>query len=461
MDSGDCSPSGTETPCAGNGEAVMDSPAGRRPSVLMRGLGPLTLNGLRHSTLTLTSTALGGGVLSVSYVLRLSGLVLGTVMIMTGGFLAFLSTALLMRMTRATGHDTYAGLFSHCAGRLAGPILDMMLFVYGNGSCIGYMVFVGDFVPSLMHLIPGVPAWAASRHLPIICTALIVAPIAMKRDLAILRYVAPVSILTLVFVTLTVAIKTPWEHDRSILNPAATPLKLAEVTPRLLEAFAICIFAFNCHLNVVPVAGSMVRPTKARIYKVSMQVNLLQMAFYGLIGITGYVSFMQITAQDVLKNYAYDDPAIAVGRVLLTCTMMVAIPLNLNPTVRSGVQVKNYFCGTQSEGLLATDGSMVSSPAAGSPTGDTDVVLRCVLTAFCLLVQCVIAIETPGVADIMGLLGATVATAMMLAIPAYCLPKILPMSPMYRAAQVVLYCFAVVSLMSVPIKIIRLCGYDL
>ncbi|CAK0880753.1 unnamed protein product [Prorocentrum cordatum] len=50
---------------------AMDPPP--RRSLLTRSFGELTMNGVRHSALTLTSTALGGGVLSVSYVMRLAG----------------------------------------------------------------------------------------------------------------------------------------------------------------------------------------------------------------------------------------------------------------------------------------------------------------------------------------------------------------------------------------------------
>ena len=27
-----------------------------------------------------------------------------------------------------------------------------MLFVYGNGACVGYMVFIGDFIPAIIAL---------------------------------------------------------------------------------------------------------------------------------------------------------------------------------------------------------------------------------------------------------------------------------------------------------------------
>jgi len=66
-----------------------------------------------------------------------------------------------------------------------------------------------------------------------------------------------------------------------------------------------------------------------------------------------------------------------------------------------------------------------------------------------------LAIAVPGVATVLSLLGATVATAMMMAIPAYCMGVILPSTRSTRVQRVVFYAFAVVSFSSVPIKLLR------
>lgn len=54
------------------------------------------------------------------------------------------------------------------------------------------------------------------------------------------------------------------------------------------EAFSLCVFAFNCHLNVVPIADQLNRPTSDRLRKISARVNIFQWLFYSLIGVTGH-----------------------------------------------------------------------------------------------------------------------------------------------------------------------------
>lgn len=397
----------------------------------------MTVNGVRHSTITLVSTALGGGVLSVSYVMRLSGVGLGTLMLLTGGLLSFLSIKALMQMSVQTGRDSYGALFAYCAGARAGPILDAMLCFYGVGSCTGYMVFLSDFVPALVHFsAPDAPAWASSREVAILGAFIVLLPLVAQRDVAWLRFIAPVSIVSLLYMALVVMFKMPALHNEHLHDSSYGSVVLFRPDLHIFEAFALCIFAFNCHMNVVPVAGSLQRPTEPRIVKISARVNALQLCFYCLIGISGYLSFCDKTPQDILLGYSSSDLAVAGGRVLLTGTMLVAIPLNMYPTVRSALQIGDYFRG-------------------GAVPEERVVWPRLILTIGFLAIEALLALVVPGVADVLSLLGATVATAMMLGIPAYAMHVILPGTRANRVKQAVLWFFAAVSVSSVPIKLLR------
>jgi amino acid permease len=453
--------------------------------------------------LTLVSTAMGGGVLSVSYVMYLCGLGLGTCMIFTGGALSYMSTKILMQLSTKTKKYTYAGLFAYCAGPRAGPVLDAMLFIYGNGSCVGYLCFLGDFIPSLLALICGHapdPWW---RPLSICLCALMTLPLDLQKDLSALRFVAPVSIVALLYMSAVVTGKAPGlfkDHkgDSHYGDPA-----LFRLDANFPQAFALCVFAFNCHLNVVPVAGALLRPTKARIKKVALVVNIVQILFYALIGCAGYLSFLEKTPQDILKLYSATDPLVAGGRVMLTGTMLVAIPMNLVPTTRSGIQIRDFFsegapllapsprvtpttspttsppgspraqgrgpcCMTRAVAVLRRRASFSRSshPRVPSPvlpantpgTGWGANQARIALTLVSLLFQVCVAICVPGVAIVLSILGGTVATAMMLAIPAYALGVVEEPSLKNRVQRLVLYAFALLAISSVPLTILSAAG---
>lgn len=452
----------------------MEEEAPRRPGL------SLTVGGLRHSILTLTATAIGGGVLSVSYVMRLSGAFLGLAMLVAGAALAYESTVILMQLSTETGHRSYAGLFAHCAGPRAAPVLDAMLFVYGNGASVGYFVFLGDFLPPILTAVRA-PHWMADRAVVIIASALAVAPMAVQKDLSMMRFVAPVSIMALIYVTVVVAIRMPALHSMHAGDPEFGPTRACVLDLHICEAFAVCVFAYNCHINVVPVADALVRPTRVRIQRVGKRVNALQLLFYGLMGISGYLSFLAATPQDILNGYDNSSPFITVGRGLLSCTMLVAIPMNLHPGVRSGLRLLR-FCR---EGPEATDAPAPSPPEsppmgpAGSPgsesfssagvesfVGSSSLAepggtLRVLLAAGCVACQALVAVAVPGVADVLGLLGATVATAMMLLIPAYCMRTCMPLTAGNSVRLAAFMFFSLLSAASVPIKVFRMLGMDI
>ncbi|CAE7882842.1 Dnah5, partial [Symbiodinium necroappetens] len=394
-----------------------------------RWLSPMTENGFRSGMLTLTTTALGGGVLSVSFVMNICGVGLGCLMLMTGALLAYLGMDALMDMSNRTGCSSYAALFSYCAGTKAGPILDAMLFIYGNGACVGYMVFIGDFVPNIIALI--FPEnWAQdtkgpTRTCSILIAAVLLVPMMLPNDLSKLKFLQPVSIMSLLYMSIVVTVKCPGMFRAN--SEANGPLRLATFSLHFFEAFALCVFAFNCHLNVIPIADRLVRPTRERMKKVSARVNIFQCAFYVLIGVTGYLSFLNATLSDILENYNPTDYFVAAGRCFLTLTMMVAIPANLNPTVKSGVQLKEYF--------VKSDPTLLESPTNVEEARDQQPCFRIAVSIACLACQAVVAVNVPNVGTVLSLLGATVATAMMLVIPAYCMGIVLENSLKRRSKQ--------------------------
>lgn len=417
----------------------------RARSCLQRTCSALTVNGVRHSILTLTTTAMGGGVLAMSYMMRINGLALGLASLLVAAVIAALSITVLMEMTALTRKDSFASLFAHCAGPMAGPVLDFMLFLYGNGACVGYLVFLSDFIPALVTSVaPHCAPVLQGREVAITASALLLLPLVLQKDVSALRCIAPISIISLIYMAVVIGAQTPSTFHRNHGPASGGRLELANFGLQFPEAFTLCTFAFNCHLNVIPVADSMIRATKARICKVSLRANLIEFVFYAFIGVCGYLSFLGNTDQDIIKNYAIDNKAVIGGRFMLSCTMMVAIPMNFVPTMKSGLQLIEYFRGPE----LPQHGG-----AAARPRGNE--AARIVLTLLCLPVQAFLAVKVPGVADVLNILGATVATAMMLVIPAYCMGKVLPPSRSRNIQMTVFYIAALINLSSLPLKLLR------
>ncbi|CAJ1358959.1 unnamed protein product [Effrenium voratum] len=161
----------------------------------------------------------------------------------------------------------------------------------------------------------------------------------------------------------------------------------------------------------------------------------------------GYLSFLDQTCSDILNNYNPKDGFVAAGRCFLTLTMMVAIPANLNPTVKSGVQLKDYFSSAEPLISRATSTPRISSDRA---------CFRITVSVLCLACQAALAVVVPNVGTVLSLLGATVATAMMLIIPAYCMGVVMEKTVKRQLQQALLYFCSLLSVASVPITFLEL-----
>lgn len=316
---------------------------------------------------------------------------------------------------------TFSGLLARCLGKRSGILLDVMLFLYGNGAEITYFVFMGDFLPNIVQTFyNGLPGWCEdAQHLRtgcLVAVSLAVLPMCMAKDLSALRFASPFALAGILYTAGVVFAKSPFRFQEI----EDDDIQYAHFDISIFQSFSICVFAYNCHLNVVPVAQELQQPSDDRISKTTCRVALVQFCIYSLIGVGGYLSFLQAAPPNLLSAYPATDPLIFASRVMLSITMLVAIPSNALPTVRSVLCLLELcFPGLREETsgqqpLLASEQQPPEAALAPPCSRDT---LRYLMTLLCLLFQLAVAIMVHDVASVVGFLGATVGTVMMLIIP--------------------------------------------
>jgi amino acid permease len=312
-------------------------------------------------------------------------------------------------------------------------------------------------------LIPHAASWLVDRRFSIVAALVCVLPLALQKDLSALAKITPISILALGLIVLGIVVQTPFESKQ---HGGINSIDIFKMDSGFFDAFAITLFAFGCTLNVVPVAGSLVRPTRARIIQVSVWTNVVQVLFYLIIAICGYLSFGDDTQGDILNGYPDKNVIVVISRALFSCSMLLSLSMNLSPTVRSGLHLIDYFCA--SELLLP---SPTASPQASPRLGPARGVSllegvaaeaawpRITLTIACLAAQAGIAIAVPGIGDIISIIGGTICPAIMLTIPAYAMGVVMhPMTRRRRIIQLTMYAFSVLGYATAPLKILQLAG---
>ncbi|CAK8998829.1 unnamed protein product [Durusdinium trenchii] len=408
---------------------------------------PLTAGGIRQSIFVLVQTSLGGGILTIAYMMRQSGFLLGIILLLLAGGVAAVSMEVLMKSAVLQHRYTLGNLMSFVFGQSIGVALDLMLFLYGNGSLITYFIFLGDFIPSIVEaLSPGYwPQPTLERELSLeemqeldelrtkclVAALLLVLLPSLPRDLSGLRYLSPIMAIGIIYTEAVVVWKCFWLH---LHHPDLTQGTISEmlwpqddllsILSRSVKAFSLCVFSYVCHLNVTPVAKELENANDRRIEKVSWRVVFVQFGIYVLLAVAGYGTFGDDTKPNLLQNYSASDPWILASRVGLTFTVLVAIATNTNPTVRASLCLLEVLFpflkepaleGPNAEPLLKTPPLMKRAPEEPRPRR----YVRYCLSIACLTMDTLVAIYVKNVASVVGFLGATMGTLMMMVIPGW------------------------------------------
>jgi len=162
------------------------------------------------------------------------------------------------------------------------------------------------------------------------------------------------------------------------------------------------LFAFAAHTNAVPVATSLKRADGLSIWCVSFYSVCIELIFYTVMGLGGYLSFRGLTKQDFILNYGNDDLVMFVVRCVYGVVVCLGAPINLSPAASSILGLLS--CGGDSKRLQRLHPIVV-----------TLVVMGCVC----------VAIWNEQVADVIGLCGASFGTLIVLAWPAVIYRKVL------------------------------------
>ena len=130
-----------------------------------------------------------------------------------------------------------------------------MLAIYGFGVQVAYLNFVGDFLSSLSGFF-GLSAVFQNRVTWIWAALLMAVPLSVPKSLSALRYCSIMAGVSLLYTTGLVIANTPGR----IANGTARTKdwQVGVLSWDLFQALGNFVFAFNCHLNISPVASELV-----------------------------------------------------------------------------------------------------------------------------------------------------------------------------------------------------------
>uniref|UniRef100_A0AAR2JN81 Sodium-coupled neutral amino acid transporter 7 n=1 Tax=Pygocentrus nattereri TaxID=42514 RepID=A0AAR2JN81_PYGNA len=236
-----------------------------------------------------------------------------------------------MAVMSVSNESTYQEVVRAVCGKVLGVVCEIAIAVYTFGTCIAFLIIIGDqldkLIGAMAHESEAAVSshWFADRRFTITVTSvLIILPLSIPKEIGFQKYASMLSVIGTWYVTIIIIIKYIWpDKDFSPGNIPTSPASWTDV----FNAMPTICFGFQCHVSSVPVFNSM-KKAEIRPWGGVVTLGMIICLFvYTGTGVCGFLSFGSNVSQDVLMSYPSNDIAVAIARAFIIICVVTSYPI--------------------------------------------------------------------------------------------------------------------------------------
>uniref|UniRef100_A0A7R9ZUM1 Amino acid transporter transmembrane domain-containing protein n=1 Tax=Pseudo-nitzschia arenysensis TaxID=697910 RepID=A0A7R9ZUM1_9STRA len=285
----------------------------------------------------LVNSIVGAGIIGIPFALQQSGLVSGVILLLLVGY--FTDKSLKMMVDLATcspqlkgrGVWTYDDLMLLPFGPKGRAFVLCSMFVTAYGAMVAYLLIIKDTLPVVWGLVDDGDASVGGfveRELVMLLTSLtVVVPLSMQRDFSSLSFTSTISVAADLLLVVFVAVYAPIGESIANEGGLGNIIKNSIIDKGFFIGFGVLTVAMCCQHSAFIVASSLDNPTPKRwsiVTAVSLSVSVVCCL---VLGVAGYLGFLDETSGDVLNNFEVDTASANFARALLAITMFFTYPM--------------------------------------------------------------------------------------------------------------------------------------
>ncbi|XP_056604731.1 sodium-coupled neutral amino acid transporter 7 [Triplophysa dalaica] len=272
------------------------------------------------------NAALGAGLLNFPAAFNMAGGVTNGVALQMSMMVFIISgLVILAYCSQVSNETTYQEVIRAVCGKVLGVICELAIAVYTFGTCIAFLIIIGDQLDKLFGAIDQEAHWYTDRKFTITLTSLlIILPLSIPKEIGFQKYASTLSVIGTWYVTIIIIVKYFWP-DKDI-SPGLIPVRPASWTDVFNAMPTIC-FGFQCHVSSVPVFNSMKKPEIRPWWAVVTASVIICLFVYTGTGVCGFLSFGSTVSQDVLMSYPSNDVAVAIARAFIIICVVTSYPI--------------------------------------------------------------------------------------------------------------------------------------
>ncbi|KAJ6107498.1 Vacuolar amino acid transporter 5 [Penicillium sp. IBT 18751x] len=371
------------------------------------------------SVINLVNTIIGAGVLAMPLAISHMGIVLGTCVILwsgvTAGFGLYLQSRCAQYLDR--GSASFFAL-SQLTYPNAAVVFDAAIAIKCFGVGVSYLIIIGDLMPGVVQgFVGGQPVYdfLIDRHFWVTAFMLIVIPLSYLRRLDSLKYTSIAALVSMAYLVVLVVyhfVKGDTIADRGPVRVIhwAGPVST-------LGSLPVIVFAFTCHQNMFSILNEIKNNSHFRTTSVVFASIGSAAATYILVAITGYLSFGDHVAGNIVGMYPPGVYA-TIGRAAIVMLVIFSYPLQCHPCRASVDAVLKWRPAAQASG---TDNSPHRHPLLG-PRGNrvpepmSDLRFS-IITTTILILSYLVAMTVSSLEAVLAYVGSTGSTSISFILP--------------------------------------------
>lgn len=290
---------------------------------------PLIKSGLSGASANLVNSIVGAGIIGIPYALRASGLVAGVFLLILVSWLTDKSLRTIVGLAafhpKLKNRDvrTFEDLASYPFGQAGVNFILLSMLLMAYGAMLAYLLIIKDTLPTILGLDGDL-----ERVLIMMATSVtVMLPLSLQRDMASLSITSLFSVLADAFLVIFIAAYSPVTESVNQQGGFWNVVKQDAINPTIFIGLGILSTAMACQHSAFIVSGSLENRTTARWSKVTGYSLGISLMLCAILGIAGYLGFLDETEGNVLNNFDADSMLANLSRLLLAVTMFLTYPM--------------------------------------------------------------------------------------------------------------------------------------
>ncbi|KAI5857137.1 amino acid transporter [Tricharina praecox] len=288
-------------------------------------------SGFFSAFVNMSNSIIGAGIIGQPYAFRQAGLGAGVFLLVSLTVVVDWTINLIVINSKLSGANSFQSTVQACFGKPGLIAISVAQWAFAFGGMIAFCIIIGDSIPhvvtAVVPKINEIPIlWVLANRKAVIAiyTLGISYPLTLYRDIAKLAKASAFALASMIVIVVTVV-------TQGFQVPAADrgnfSLPLLTVNDGFFQAIGVISFAFVCHHNSLLIYGSLKTPTIDRFARVTHYSTAISCVMCLLMALSGFLTFRDKTAGNVLNNFPSDNWMVNVARLCFGLNMLTTLPL--------------------------------------------------------------------------------------------------------------------------------------